>query len=213
MPINTPIIGHASHEALTLITEGIEDTIPQIDQDESMTVLTNLDDLPKSVRVFVGRLQPNIIAVFDKEGTVYIEISLNILRNTTCFQMFLSFYHSLLAEFPDLKPYISMREATELCHQVTQGTEKLDTPIPIWITRNFYVTINVPDLLIEKLHSHFLPDEYPTAESFSYLLAHGFDKEALSTTFNVSRTTLFKYQAKNKKSNDCTPLEQNGTTD
>jgi hypothetical protein len=77
-----------------------------------------------------------------------------------------------------------------------------------WITKHFFVTLNVSDLLLEKLHSHFAPDEYPAQASFSYLLAHGFDKEALSTTFNVSRATLFNYQAKTKKSNESLSLRQ-----
>ena len=115
--------------------------------------------------------------------------------------MFLCFYHRLLAEFPQLKPYVSLHEATEMCHHVGQGEEIFDKPIPVWLTRHFYVKLNTIDLLIEKLHEHFAPDEYPAPESFSFLLAHGFDKDALSTTFKVSRASLFNYQAKTKKTN------------
>lgn len=209
MPPNIPIKGHASHEPLNLIFEGIQDTITQIDHDTAMTLLTDFDNLPVGIRTFIDRLQPNSIAVFDKEGTLYIEISLNIYRNSVCFQTFLSFYHVLLAEFPELKRYISLVEATELWHIITdQSKKKIEPPIPFWLTKHFYVTLNVPDLLIEKLHHHFKPDEYTAQESFSFLLAHGFDKDALSTTFKVSRASLFNYQAKSKKSNDSPTVRQ-----
>jgi hypothetical protein len=215
MPQNIPIKGHTSHEALCLITEGIKDVIPQIDPDESMTLLVNLDNLPKSAIAFATRLQPNTVAVFDKEGTLYLEINLNILRDITCFQMFLSFYHSLLSEFPDLKPYVALCEGTEH-HRVhpPKGVQVPENyPKEIWLTKHFYVTLNVSDLLIAKLHSHFAPDEYPAPASFSYLLSHGFDKEALSTTFKVSRATLFNYQAKTKKFNESPDLRQPEATE
>jgi hypothetical protein len=206
MPQNLPIMGHASHETLTLITEGIRDTMPQIDQDEAMTLLVNLDNLPKSARAFVTRLQPNSVAVFDKEGTLYLEINLNILRDLTCFQMFLSFYHSLLSEFPELKPYVSLCEATEYVKVIPPKGAPPEHLKEAWLTKHFYVTLNITDLLIAKLKNHFVPDEYPAPAAFSYLLAHGFDKEALSTTFKVSRATLFNYQAKTKKSNESPDL-------
>jgi hypothetical protein len=207
IPQNVPIGGHASHQTLCLITEGVRDIIPQI-PDDPMTLLVNLDNLPKSARAFVTRLQPNSLAVFDKEGTLYLEIKLNIFRNINCFQMFLSFYHSVVSEFPDLKPYIALCEATEYTKCIPPKGAPPEHPKEIWLTKHFYVTINIPDLLIAKLHSHFAPDEYPAPASFSYLLAHGFDKEALSTTFKVSRATLFNYQAKIKKSNENPEIKQ-----
>lgn len=207
VPQNVPIMGHTSHQTLCLITEGIRDIIPQID-DESMTLLINLDNLPKSVIAFVTKLQPNIAAVFDKEGTLYLEINLNILRDINCFQMFLSFYHSLLLEFTELKPYVGLCDATEHVKVIPPKGAPSDYLREAWITKHFYVTLCVSDLLIAKLHDHFAPDEYPAPLSFSYLLSHGFDKESLSTTFKVSRATLFNYQAKTKKSMESPELRR-----
>ena len=65
----------------------------------------------------------------------------------------------------------------------------------VWMPQHFYVAVNVVDLIIEKVSQHFSPEDFPIENGIDFLLAHGFDKDAVQTSFGISRATFFNYQA------------------
>ena len=214
---NTRIIGHASSDPLRITTEGKLDVITQFSsEDANMQLLTNLENLPKCVKDFIDRLQPNTIVLFDKNGVVHIEVSLSILRSLNCFQAFLSFYHTLLSEFPQLTPYVELYEATEqaiIQAILSTNPKKYDKPMPIWLTRHFYVVIHVQTMILDKLRLTLsAKDEtFDIAASVDYLSKHGLSDDELQKTLGVTERTIYRYKAKlEKKGTD--KLSQSGQT-
>jgi hypothetical protein len=201
------IVVNNSNKPLEITFQGKHWTITQFHKSSSMKLLTSVDNLPKYVIDFVEQLKPNTLTVFDKEGELFIEINLSILRSVDTFHAFLVFYTGLLAKFPQLKSYTDLLENTELMIILSVGEKKLEKPMHVWLPYHFYVTVSVVDLIFEKVHEHFSPEDFSVEKGIDFLLSHGFDKDAIQTSFGMSRATFFNYQAKVKKSND-TKTEQ-----
>lgn len=184
-------------------------------KDAAMKLLTSMDDFPKCVKDFVGRLQiqPNVLAIFEKNGVLYAEINLaSILKSFNAFKEYLTFYNDVLRDFPQLTAY------TELCEVAESNTiisgkfldsngkqQIIGKPIPVFITQHFYVIVRVEALIIDQLKQSLVPEKersIDVAASVAYLSKRGFDDSKLENTFGVSTRSLQRYRKK---------LEQNGS--
>ena len=179
-------------------------------KDAAMKLLTSMDDLPKGVKDFVDRLQiqPNVLAIFEKNGVLYAEINLlSILKSYNTFVEYLTFYHDVLKDFPQLSPYVELMEATESNNIISRqyidpnGKKQIigKIPIPVSITRHFYVIVRVEALIIDTLKQTLVPEKersLDVAASVAYLAKHGFDDDKLQAQFGVTQRSLQRYRKK-----------------
>lgn len=205
---NHPIIGHASFQPMTIRTvEGKIATISQMPMKEAnMALLTSLDNLPESLQGFILKLKPNTIALLTKKDSIYIEISLNILKSFTVFQSFLGCYHQLLAEFPALTNYIELLEATEHCTVIPPKGVQVppDYPKEAWITRHFYVVVHVETMILDKLRITIAAksENLDYAKSIDYFSKQGISDKEIQKMFQLDDRAFYRWKAKAKQVTD-----------
>ncbi|MGA2683186.1 MAG: hypothetical protein ABSF44_15470, partial [Candidatus Bathyarchaeia archaeon] len=112
-------------------------------EDESMTLLTDVGNLPTSVQQFIAKLAPNTVAVFDAHGTIYIEVTMSLLKTMQTLKAFLSFYRVLLAEFPMLTNYVELNEKS-----VPARSTYKEVVTHVWMPSHFYVVIRVKEMTL-----------------------------------------------------------------
>ncbi len=221
-----PIIGHlsninhASLQPLTIKTvEGKITTISQMPIAEAnMGLLTSLDNLPDSLQEFIGKLKSNTVAIFNKKGSVYIEISLTILRSVDVFQSFLGYYHQLLAEFPALTNYCELCEATEkytVKKAITPKGDQTHLLKECFVTRHFYIIVHVEELILDKLEVTLAAksENLDIAKSMSYLSKEGVSDKELQKMFQLDERAFYRWKAKAKVVTDRVSVAENNVAE
>jgi hypothetical protein len=209
MEDNKRIIGHASFDPMTIKT--IEGKIAVVSQmpitEANMALLTTLDNLPDSFQGFIIKLKPNTIALLTKKGSIYIEISLNILKSLTVFQAFLGYYHQLLAEFPDLINYTELYEATERC-TVTIPSPNGYIPHPTlpvcYVTKHFYVVVHAETMIFDKLRVTLAAKKanLEIDKSMDYLKKEGVSDKELREMFDLDERSFYRWKKKTEQLTD-----------
>jgi hypothetical protein len=157
---------------------------------ELIPITSNLH-LPKSVLDFITLLKPNAKGLFDKNGTISVEMNITVLQSAETFEVFLGFFHAILAKFPTLEPYTSLYEKTIQVPRTLPVPK--DWPTTQAVTSNIYIQIRVLDMLIEKLIYHFRPeDDFPVSDALTFCLEHGISDNELIETFNVPKSSYYR---------------------
>lgn len=187
-----------------------------------MKPVTDIESYPKHVKEFIRLLKANTVAVFDKDGVLFIEVNMSVLRSLETASAFLLFYRSALSQFTEMTPYTEINEQSQSCILLATKAKPIhltdvtidrparvmtiDEPTKVWVPFHLYVTIKLQDLIISQLRSHFSPD-YNPGEGIDFLMAHGYEKDAIIDTLDISRATFFNHMAKLKKTNEAKTAE------
>lgn len=221
-----PIIGHVSnidHASLRPLTiKTVEGKIATISQmpiaEANMALLTTMDNLPDSLQGLIVQLKSNTVAIFNKKGSVYIEISLNILRSVDVFQSFLGCYHQLLVEFPTLTNFIELCEATEkytVKKAVTPKGDQTHLLKECFVTRHFYIVVHVEELILDKLRVTLAAksENLDIAKSMSYLSKEGISDKELQQMFQLDERSFYRWRAKAKQVSDSVSVAENNVAE
>jgi hypothetical protein len=205
--------------------EGKHEVVKQFQKEIGMKLVTDLENYPRHVKEFIGLLEANTVAVFDVDGTLYIEVNMAVLQSLETFQAFLLFYRSAISKFTEITPFTDLYEQTQSCviiatkakpahlDSVTlQNTLTLESPYKVWVPMHFYVTIKLQDLIIQQLQAHFSTDDYSPGFGIDFLIEHGYEKENIIAALDISRATFFNHMAKLKKTNDNAKATETETT-
>jgi hypothetical protein len=188
------------------------------DKLSELTPITANLHLPKAILEFITLLKPNSKGLFDKSGTIYVEMNMAVLHSAETFEVFLNFYHSIIAKFPTLKPYTALYEKTvnipwdlkkwalpEICEEFTKDgngartkctREEFMARHPTVVTSNIYIQVRVMDMLIETLTHYFRPeDDFPISDALTFCLEHGISDNELMETFNVPTSTYYRLKS------------------